>query len=136
MACMAAAVGAAVSAAVLARRLQKRLLLCGLGCGAFYAVCQLAATLLANGRLDWQGSNAMLPLALLLGGQMCIRDSIYPGIELKAIDGLITNFHLPESTLIMLIAAFYGYDKTMAAYKVAVEEKYRFFSFGDAMFIR
>ena len=68
MACMAAAVGAAVSAAVLARRLQKRLLLCGLGCGAFYAVCQLAATLLANGRLDWQGSNAMLPLALLLGG--------------------------------------------------------------------
>ena len=61
---------------------------------------------------------------------------IYPGIELKAIDGLITNFHLPESTLIMLISAFYGYDKTMAAYKVAVEEKYRFFSFGDAMFIR
>ena len=73
---------------------------------------------------------------------MCIRDSgkivpcsgntsifIYPGIELKAIDGLITNFHLPESTLIMLISAFYGYDKTMAAYKVAVEEKYRFFSF-------
>lgn len=52
MACMAAAVGAAVSAAVLARRLQKRLLLCGLGCGAFYAVCLLAATLLANGRLD------------------------------------------------------------------------------------
>lgn len=61
---------------------------------------------------------------------------IYPGIELKAIDGLITNFHLPESTLIMLIAAFYGYDKTMAAYKTAVEERYRFFSFGDAMFIR
>ena len=48
--------------------LQKRLLLCGLGCGAFYAVCLLAATLLASGRLDWQGSNAMLPLALLLGG--------------------------------------------------------------------
>ena len=61
---------------------------------------------------------------------------IYPGIELKAIDGLITNFHLPESTLIMLISAFYGYDKTMAAYKVAVGEKYRFFSFGDAMFIK
>lgn len=60
---------------------------------------------------------------------------IYPGIELKAIDGLITNFHLPESTLIMLIAAFYGYDKTMAAYKTAVEERYRFFSFGDAMLI-
>ena len=61
---------------------------------------------------------------------------IYPGVELHAIDGLITNFHLPESTLIMLISAFYGYEKTMAAYRVAVEERYRFFSFGDAMLIR
>ena len=60
---------------------------------------------------------------------------LYPGVELHAIDALVTNFHLPESTLIMLIAAFYGYDKTMAAYKVAVQEKYRFFSFGDAMLI-
>ena len=60
---------------------------------------------------------------------------LYPGVELHAIDALVTNFHLPESTLIMLIAAFYGYDKTMAAYKVAVKEKYRFFSFGDAMLI-
>lgn len=60
---------------------------------------------------------------------------LYPGVELHAIDALVTNFHLPESTLIMLIAAFYGYEKTMAAYKVAVEEKYRFFSFGDAMLI-
>ena len=60
---------------------------------------------------------------------------IYPGIDLLAIDGMITNFHLPESTLIMLISAFYGYEKTMAAYKVAVAEKYRFFSFGDAMLI-
>lgn len=61
---------------------------------------------------------------------------IYPGVELHAIDGLITNFHLPESTLIMLISAFYGYEKTMAAYKTAVEERYRFFSFGDAMLIQ
>ena len=61
---------------------------------------------------------------------------LYPGVELHAIDGLVTNFHLPESTLIMLISAFYGYEKTMAAYKVAVQEKYRFFSFGDAMFIQ
>lgn len=60
---------------------------------------------------------------------------IYPGYEFKAIDGLITNFHLPESTLIMLVSAFLGKDKTMAAYKCAVEEKYRFFSFGDAMII-
>ncbi len=60
---------------------------------------------------------------------------IYPGYKFKLLDGLITNFHLPESTLIMLVSAFLGYDKTMKAYKTAVEEKYRFFSFGDAMFI-
>ncbi len=60
---------------------------------------------------------------------------IYPGYEFKVMDGLITNFHLPESTLIMLVSAFLGYDKTMNAYKTAVEEKYRFFSFGDSMAI-
>lgn len=60
---------------------------------------------------------------------------IYPGYEFKVIDGLLTNFHLPESTLIMLVSAFMGYNNTMNAYKVAVEEKYRFFSFGDAMLI-
>ena len=57
---------------------------------------------------------------------------IYPGYEFKCIDGLVTNFHLPESTLIMLISAFAGYDNVMNAYKIAVKEKYRFFSFGDA----
>jgi len=61
---------------------------------------------------------------------------IYPGYNFKCIDGLITNFHLPESTLIMLVSAFYGYEKTMKAYKTAVAEKYRFFSFGDAMIIQ
>lgn len=60
---------------------------------------------------------------------------IYPGYEFKCIDGLITNFHLPESTLIMLVSAFMGYDNTMNAYKKAVEERYRFFSFGDCMCI-
>ncbi len=60
---------------------------------------------------------------------------LYPGVAFHCIDGLITNFHLPESTLIMLVSAFYGYEKTMEAYRVAVEEKYRFFSFGDAMLI-
>lgn len=60
---------------------------------------------------------------------------IYPGFEFKVLDGLITNFHLPESTLIMLVSAFYGYDKTMHAYDIAVKENYRFFSFGDAMAI-
>ncbi len=60
---------------------------------------------------------------------------IYPGYKFKCIDGLITNFHLPESTLIMLVSAFYGYEKTMNAYKCAVNEKYRFFSFGDCCLI-
>lgn len=60
---------------------------------------------------------------------------IYPGYEFKSMDGLITNFHLPESTLIMLVSAFAGYDNIMNAYKNAVDKKYRFFSFGDAMAI-
>lgn len=60
---------------------------------------------------------------------------IYPGYKFKCIDGLITNFHLPESTLIMLVSAFAGKDYIMKAYKHAVDEKYKFFSFGDAMFI-
>ena len=60
---------------------------------------------------------------------------IYPGYEFKCIDGLITNFHLPESTLIMLVSAFMGYENTMNAYKEAVSERYRFFSFGDCMMI-
>ncbi|MCI6497138.1 MAG: tRNA preQ1(34) S-adenosylmethionine ribosyltransferase-isomerase QueA [Anaeromassilibacillus sp.] len=60
---------------------------------------------------------------------------IYPGYEFKVLDGLITNFHLPESTLIMLVSAFAGYEHVMAAYKEAVEKRYRFFSFGDAMLI-
>lgn len=60
---------------------------------------------------------------------------IYPGFSFRVLDGLITNFHLPESTLIMLVSAFYGYERTMLAYAAAVKENYRFFSFGDAMMI-
>ena len=60
---------------------------------------------------------------------------IYPGYKFKCIDGLITNFHLPESTLVMLVSALAGRDFILDSYKKAVEEKYRFFSFGDAMFI-
>ncbi len=60
---------------------------------------------------------------------------IYPGYEFKSVDALITNFHLPESTLIMLVSAFAGLDKIMTSYSEAIEEKYRFFSYGDAMFI-
>ena len=61
---------------------------------------------------------------------------IYPGYKFRAMDALVTNFHLPESTLIMLVSAFAGYDFIMRAYREAVEERYRFFSFGDAMFIQ
>lgn len=60
---------------------------------------------------------------------------IYPGYKFKVLDGLITNFHLPESTLVMLVSAFAGKDNVLNAYKEAVDEKYRFFSFGDAMMI-
>lgn len=60
---------------------------------------------------------------------------IYPGYQYQVIDALITNFHLPESTLIMLVSAFAGYKNTMNAYQQAVEQQYRFFSYGDAMFI-
>ena len=60
---------------------------------------------------------------------------IYPGYRFKVMDGLVTNFHLPESTLIMLVSAFAGREHVLAAYEEAVREKYRFFSFGDAMFI-
>ena len=61
---------------------------------------------------------------------------IYPGYSFKVIDGLITNFHLPQSTLVMLVSALAGREHVLNAYKAAVEEKYRFFSFGDAMFIK
>lgn len=60
---------------------------------------------------------------------------LYPGKTFRAVDGLITNFHLPESTLLMLVSAFAGYEQTMNAYREAVEKRYRFFSFGDAMLI-
>ena len=60
---------------------------------------------------------------------------IYPGFEFKCVDGLITNFHLPKSSLIMLVSAFYNREKVLELYKIAVENKYRFFSFGDAMII-
>ncbi len=60
---------------------------------------------------------------------------IYPGYKFRAVDALITNFHLPQSSLLMLVSAFAGHEKVMAAYETAVQEQYRFFSFGDAMFI-
>lgn len=60
---------------------------------------------------------------------------IYPGFHFRVVDGLVTNFHLPCSTLLMLVCAFAGYNNVMSAYQEAVEKEYRFFSYGDAMLI-
>ena len=60
---------------------------------------------------------------------------IYPGYEFKAVDKLITNFHLPKSTLLMLVAAFIGFDRMKKLYEIAIKERYRFLSYGDAMFL-
>ena len=60
---------------------------------------------------------------------------IYPGYRFKVTDALVTNFHLPESTLVMLVSAFAGRERVLAAYQEAVRERYRIFSFGDAMFL-
>ena len=60
---------------------------------------------------------------------------LHPGCQFRVVDAMITNFHLPESTLIMLVSAFAGYEETMAAYATAVQKEYRFFSYGDAMFV-
>ena len=60
---------------------------------------------------------------------------IYPGYKFNVVDALVTNFHLPESTLLMLVSAFSGYSRMMNAYSEAVEQRYRFFSYGDAMFL-
>ena len=73
------------------------------------------------------------------GGELCpfkgdTRLFIYPGYRFKVVDALLTNFHLPESTLLMLVCAFAGYAQVMAAYRHAVAAEYRFFSYGDAMF--
>ena len=105
-------------------------------------VDKIAKTKAAGGRVVAVGTTTCRTLesvAAKYGELKAVSDSteifIYPPYEFKVLDGLITNFHLPESTLIMLVSAFAGYENTMNAYKKAVDEKYRFFSFGDAMLI-
>lgn len=112
-----------------------------------YSVSEGAAktindTKAAGGRIICVGTTSCRTVESVFGkfGEMrsCSDDTgifIYPGYKFKCIDALITNFHLPESTLIMLVSAFAGYENTMNAYKIAVKENYRFFSFGDAMLI-
>ena len=96
----------------------------------------------AGGRVIAVGTTSCRTLESVASLYGCIKPCegntdifIYPGYRFKVLDGLITNFHLPESTLIMLVSAFAGYENTMNAYRIAVEEKYRFFSFGDCMLI-
>ena len=97
----------------------------------------------SNGKIIAVGTTSVRTL------ETCLKDSdkfkpmigdtrifIYPGFKFKAIDGLITNFHLPKSTLVMLVSALAGRENILNAYKIAVDKKYRFFSFGDAMFIK
>lgn len=99
-------------------------------------------TRLSGGRIIAVGTTSVRTLETVAGSDGTMREAIgdtsifiYPGYKFKAVDAIITNFHLPESTLLMLVSAFAGKDKIMAAYKQAVAEKYRFFSFGDAMLL-
>lgn len=100
-------------------------------------------TKLKGGRVIAVGTTSCRTLETVAHEKGCIIPAegwtgifIYPGYTFKAIDGIITNFHLPESTLIMLISAIAGRENVLKAYQEAIEQKYRFFSFGDAMFIR
>jgi S-adenosylmethionine:tRNA ribosyltransferase-isomerase len=95
-----------------------------------------------GGRIVCVGTTSCRTLESLVGPDGSFREAsawtdifIYPGYRFKAMDALITNFHLPESTLLMLVSAFAGRELILAAYQEAIEQKYRFFSFGDAMFI-
>lgn len=114
----------------------------------YYEVPAEAATLInetkqAGGRVIAVGTTSCRTLesAAAEDGSLSAKSGwtdifIYPGYTFKVIDALITNFHLPESTLVMLVSALAGRDHIMNAYANAVRERYRFFSFGDAMFIQ
>ncbi|MED2035816.1 tRNA preQ1(34) S-adenosylmethionine ribosyltransferase-isomerase QueA [Bacillus wiedmannii] len=114
----------------------------------YYHMSEETATLLNRvkengGRIITVGTTSTRTLETIAtdhDGKLCAASGwtdifMYPGYEFKAIDGLITNFHLPKSTLIMLVSAFANRDNVLHAYNEAVKEKYRFFSFGDAMFV-
>ena len=114
----------------------------------YYEVTQEAADIINNtkasgGRVIAVGTTSTRTLESVADTHGCIKACrgwtdifIYPGYEFKVIDCLITNFHLPESTLVMLESALAGREHVLAAYEEAVKEKYRYFSFGDAMFIK
>jgi S-adenosylmethionine:tRNA ribosyltransferase-isomerase len=105
-------------------------------------VCaQIAACRARGGRVVAVGTTTVRALeTAALGGQLApfegdSRLFIYPGFRFRVVDALVTNFHLPESSLLMLVAAFAGRERTLAAYRHAVSRRYRFFSYGDAMFV-
>jgi len=107
------------------------------------AVCeQIHATVARGGRIIAVGTTAVrcLETAAASGTLQAYRGDtqlfITPGYRFNVVDAMVTNFHLPESTLIMLVAAFAGKDHVMQAYNAAIEQQYRFFSYGDAMFIQ
>ena len=114
----------------------------------FYMIGREAADIINDtkkkgGRVVSVGTTSTRTLESVADAQGFVRETsgwteifIYPGYQFKCIDALITNFHLPESTLLMLVSALAGKEKVMHAYEEAVRERYRFFSFGDAMFIR
>ena len=103
----------------------------------------IAATKAAGGRIIAVGTTTVRTLESVArdhGGRVTATGGstdifIYPGFRWQVVDALITNFHLPESTLLMLVASFYDREKILAAYQHAIDENYRFFSFGDAMFL-
>lgn len=106
------------------------------------AVCeQVRATRKRGGRIIAVGTTSVrcLETAAARGELQAYQGDtdifIYPGYEFRVVDALLTNFHLPESTLLMLVCAFAGYDRVMQAYRHAVDQRYRFFSYGDAMFL-
>ncbi len=104
-------------------------------------VDQIHATKAAGGRVIAVGTTSVRTLeSAAWSGELKAMSGdtdifIYPGYEFKVIDALLTNFHLSESSLLMLVSAFGGYERVMAAYRHAVEQRYRFFSYGDAMFL-
>ena len=114
----------------------------------FFSVSEESAAIInerraAGGRIICVGTTSARTLESVTDNQGIVHPMsgdtgifIYPGYKFNAVDALITNFHLPESTLLMLVSALYSREKILEIYKKAVEEKYRFFSFGDAMFIQ
>ena len=103
-------------------------------------VAQIINTKKIGGNVIAVGTTSLRAIETVFSKQLDEYDGltdifIYPGYEFKAIDKLITNFHLPKSTLLMLVAAFIGFDRMKHLYEIAIKERYRFLSYGDAMFL-